>query len=421
MNAEFQRSSSTIRKTGCSGILCLLALLGLQCTAARGGAPSFVNENPWELQTGGDFDGDGRSDLVIVEKATGVYRIGYQLSPGVYTWVSPRASGIANATGLGVGKINSLSYDSIAVTGPDANRASLLDATNPATANLPGSLFIPSLGPNISVVLDIGGPTNTALDDLYVASIYNGISAFRETLLRNNGGTNQTVLADNSVSYLYERADAVLLHTNRAPRLALFARNTSVSTDALNLFEMSSGAAVSLTSVTTPIAPQPYEYVTGQFTSTNPYTQFLLYPPTGSNFLEYQVTEPSPGAYTLVSNNVFTVSNSIDRMFVLPGTNGPRLLVLFSGDLAAAVFDFDGQHAPTLSQQFTAVPGEHFTGAGALGNGGFMAYSAPLGQNATARFTQRTWTGSSYNNSASGSLPPVSGYSASGNVMQFQF
>jgi len=44
---------------------------------------------------------------------------------------------------------------------------------------------------------------------------------------------------------------------------------------------MSSGAAVSLTSATTPTAPQPYEYVTGQLTSTNPYTQFLLYPPTG--------------------------------------------------------------------------------------------------------------------------------------------
>ena len=41
------------------------------------------------------------SGKALVDKATGDYRIGYQLAPGEYTWVSARASGIANATGLG--------------------------------------------------------------------------------------------------------------------------------------------------------------------------------------------------------------------------------------------------------------------------------------------------------------------------------
>jgi hypothetical protein len=395
-----------------------MAALWLAGLLAPATARGFVYETTWELQSDGDFDGDGRRDLIIVDKATGVYRIGYQLSPGVYTWVSPRASGIAGATGLGVGKINSSSYDSLALTGPDANRVNLLDATSPGAASLPVSVFVPSLGPNLAVVINI---TNAPLDDFYVSSIYNGTSAYRETTIQNSGGTNQAVLADSAILYLRERGNAVLLHTNRAPRLAVCERNTGVGTDALSLFELSSGAAVNLSSVATPRVPQPYEYVTAQFVSTNPYTQFLLYAPTGSNFLEYQVSEPLPGAYTLTSNNVFTVSNSIDRIVVLPGTNGNRLLVIYSGDVTAGVYTFDGQHVPGLVQQFSAAEGEHFTGAGVLGNSGFMAYSAPLGQNTSARFRQWTWTGGGYSNSASGILPVLTGYSASGNVMQFQF
>src|SRR4029077_5596669 len=138
-------------------------------------------------------------------------------------------------------------------------------------------------------------------------------------------------------------------------------------------------------------------------------------------FYEYQVTEPVAGTYSLVYSNVYALSNYVDRIFVLPGTNGNRLLVFDVSDTLATVYAFNGQTPPTVVQQVNAAAGEHFTGAGALGNSGFMAYSAPAGQNTSARFTQWTWNGSSYSNSAAGNLPPISAYSASGNVMQFQF
>ncbi|MBU6410869.1 MAG: hypothetical protein KGR98_10830, partial [Verrucomicrobia bacterium] len=64
--------------------LCVLAVL---LSFSLKAAPAFVYENNYELQSGGDFNGDGRGDLIILDKATGSYRIGYQLSPGSYTWV----------------------------------------------------------------------------------------------------------------------------------------------------------------------------------------------------------------------------------------------------------------------------------------------------------------------------------------------
>jgi hypothetical protein len=395
--------------------LFLVCAVALGTAAARG----FVYENAFELHGDGDFDGNGLRDLIIVDKATGNYRIGYQLSPGACTWESARASGIANATGLGIGKLDSLSFDSIALTGPDANRVNLMDANNTGSASLPVSVFIPSLGPNVAAVIDIA--TNTPLADLYIASLYNGLAPYRETLVRNNGSTNQTVLADNWIPYLRERANPSLLHTNRPVRLALFERNAGVNQDLLSIYDTSTGAVTFVTSVVATNLPNPMEYVTGQFVSTNPYTQFLLYAPATSTINEYQVTEPTLGAYALVRTNTLTVTNVIDRMFVLPGTNGPKLLVLDTNGTAATVYNFDGHNPPAPVQAFAAAAGQHFTGAGVLGNSGFTAYSAPLGESTSSKFQQFNWTGSGYTNVASGDLPRVSVYTASGNVMQFQY
>src|SRR6185436_12363071 len=61
-----------------------------------------------ELFNAGDFDGDGRVDLVIVDKETGNYRLAHQLSPGNYTWGKSRASGIENVSSFSIGKLLSL-------------------------------------------------------------------------------------------------------------------------------------------------------------------------------------------------------------------------------------------------------------------------------------------------------------------------
>src|SRR5207245_1161758 len=105
--------------------------------------------------------------------------------------------------------------------------------------------------------------------------------------------------------------------------------------------------------------------------------------------------------------NQFSFTNFVDRLIALPGTNDTKLLVIYTNGVSASVFDFDGQHPPTVTQQFNADPGEHLTGAGVLDHNGFMAYSAPLGQNTSTKFKQWNWTGSGYSNAASGNLPMV--------------
>ena len=52
-----------------------------------------IYETPREFFGSGDFDGDGKTDLVIVDKETGKYRLGYQQPTGLFSWVDCRPSG----------------------------------------------------------------------------------------------------------------------------------------------------------------------------------------------------------------------------------------------------------------------------------------------------------------------------------------
>jgi hypothetical protein len=396
-------------------------LPGLLLAALTGAAQAFVYETPWEFQSDGDFNGDGLRDLVIVDKATGDYRLAYQLSADAYTWVSPRASGVPGATGLGVGKVLTLFSDSLAITSPDANRINLLDVSNTVVAGLPASVFIPSIGPGGLTAIDIGGTNNTAHLDLYVTSLYNGALPYRETLVRDNGTTNYPLIADNPLAFLRERLNPVLLHTNRVPRVGLFERNTGASQDTFKLLDFLTNTPTLVASLNLSRTPNPNEFISGQFATTNPYTQFLFYAPAGTNLNAYQITEPSSGTYNLVSIANFGLSNTISQVVALPGSPGGKLLLFDTNGTTAVVYSFDGIHAPSAVQTFTAAAGEHFTGAGVLGKYGFTAYSAPLGQNTSAKFRQLLWSGSGYTNGASGDLPRLTSYTASGNVMQFRY
>src|SRR5512137_871271 len=68
-------------------------------------APALIHETPHEFFGSGDFDRDGRTDLVIVDKESGKYRLGYQLTPGVFSWVDCRPSGIKGVAGFSIGQL----------------------------------------------------------------------------------------------------------------------------------------------------------------------------------------------------------------------------------------------------------------------------------------------------------------------------
>ena len=116
-------------------------VLGAWCLPA---SASFVYETPSEFITSGDFDGDGRTDALVLDKLTGSARIGYQSPAGALVWSSPFASGIENVTGVGIGRFVATNHDAIAATAPDFNRIALLDVPIPGS-NTPPIIILPGL------------------------------------------------------------------------------------------------------------------------------------------------------------------------------------------------------------------------------------------------------------------------------------
>src|SRR5437868_7323473 len=89
-----------------------------------------ISETPREFFGSGDFDGDGQTDLVIVDKESGKFRLGYGQATGVMSWVDNRPCGIRGISGFTIGKLLATNRDALIFTSPEA-QLTMVDVSNP--------------------------------------------------------------------------------------------------------------------------------------------------------------------------------------------------------------------------------------------------------------------------------------------------
>ncbi|HKS37029.1 MAG TPA: hypothetical protein VJW76_07560 [Verrucomicrobiae bacterium] len=396
--------------------LIAVAVLTVGTVLCPRGWAGFVYENPAEFTASGDFDGDGRPDVVIVDRASGTYRIGYQLSSGSFTWASPRASGIDVVSGVGLGRLAATSTDALAFTAPEGNRINVFTADNPNFAGLPLSLFSPAIGPSLLVAIDVGGTGNTALDDFIIGSELNGGQPFQLEAARNQGSALQVLNVAN-LSASPRRGNAVALKTGNPPLAAVLVR--SGANDLFKVWQLTGGTLAEV--LTAPVGP-PFglDYTFGFFNSSSPFAQFLFYKPGTNGLMLRPVQEPTPGAFTLAAGPVFNLGDDLRQVFTIPGVASPRLLVIFGEGGTANVYDFDGSSFPVVLQTFTAGAGETFTGAAVLAGGDVMLLTGAPGSGLSSGFRRYAVNGATYTLQSSGALPSLNALSHRANVMTFQ-
>src|SRR5438105_3575692 len=98
---------------------------------------TFIYESPREFFGSGDFDGDGRFDLVIVDKESGKYRLGYQSADGTFAWVDCRPTGLKAISGFSIGKVLATNLDGLAFTSADGNQIILAEASSAVAPSRP--------------------------------------------------------------------------------------------------------------------------------------------------------------------------------------------------------------------------------------------------------------------------------------------
>lgn len=404
-----RRRRSTFRPVRAAWVALVLLAAGSQVSA------DLVYETRDEWQTRADLDGDGRQDLVIVDRGTGDYRLGYQLSDGIYTWAPTRASGVEGVTAVASGHLLSTTRDALALTSPEANRVNLFEASNPSVAGTPRSYFSPAVGTRLLAAVDIGGAGNTAHDDLWLTTSLNNAPNPAQLTLARNDGVNLSTLAQGPLAQEFLRAQPVQLKA--AGLMLVGATVRDGAADRFLAYRLDSGSPVQVLSETG--LPGRSKWVYHRFGATTLH-QFLFYTAGQSNLVLAPVLEPVPGTFQFGSLKTFPLGHAIDLVAVLPGISGARLLVLQADGAGASVYKFDGVNSPTLVASFAPTAGESFTGALALGNEGVVLLSGASGQGRSSHFQEQLASGGGYAPGASGALPKVSAYSAPANVFVFQ-
>ena len=376
-----------------SAVVSLLSFAPIPIRAAIDNS-SFTYETPREFFGSGDFDGDGRLDIVIVDKETGKYRLGYQIQPGLISWVDCRPSGTKGITGFTVGKLVATNTDAVAFAAPD-DKITLVDASSTSATGKPQTLpFTAALGPNMVLAVDAGSVSKTGLMDFLVGSIYNSPDPNLATLVRNDGA-EYAKIAENVLPGPAVRGNHLVLKAGQ-PEAGCFLV-TGDNGDTFQVQSFVDGKAVSIATVGG--LPSGSDYASGSFRNSTS-REFLFYKP-GQNSLAFRPLEDAGGSVKLAEGSTFDLGHPVRRVVTL----GQRLLIIFGEGETAGVFSFDGTKAPAPIAELSAT-NEVFTCAANLPEG-FVVFTQPASGKFSNKYRVYKTSGDSYAVSSFGSLPSL--------------
>ena len=348
-----------------------LVLAGAAIAPAQVSAPGLVYENDWELVGNGDFDGDGRQDVVIVDKGKGKLRIGYQLAPGTITWTAARATGVTNLTGANFGKLFEAKKDAFALTSAESAKAAVVAAGDPQTVSTPTPLQFKVLGANSICIIDIGGADKTPRPDVLLCSMYNAEPTPNRAIAYRNANATFKTIGETPLAGSYLRLNRLALRVGGPEYLCAI-----VSTDQGDSFraeELASGKPVTITSIKG-IEPGS-DYTVGNFKG-SPLRDFVFYKTGDTKLKVSSVEEPQPGQYRFGEPVTLDLGKPIRQLFTVPQEKGAHLLAVTDTN-SATLFRFDGIKAPEAIASYTAPEKEIFTGAAVSGSDFFLLAMMP--------------------------------------------
>jgi formylglycine-generating enzyme required for sulfatase activity len=381
-----------------------LALAAASCLSlapglSRAAEPpfSFVYETQHEFFGNGDLDADGRNDVVIVDKESGKYRLGYQTAPGTFSWVDCRPSGLKGVAGFNTGKFVARNRVGLAFASPDDNQITIVEASSPKAVGHPITVpFTEGLGPSLLVAANPGGAGNRSVANLYVGSIYNSPDPDMATLLRNDGSEFPVISSATLPGAAVVQGNLLSLKSGQPEMVCLLARGKK--TDSFLVQDVSSGKVVTAGELTG--LPSGSAYAAGQF-GQSPASEFIFYKPGATSLLVRPVEGVSTGKVQFGSGNSFDLGQPVRRVVTLTQPDAQKLLVIFGQGHSAGIFTFDGVQAPSLAQTLTTS--NEFTCAANFANG-FVTFSQPVGGNFSTRYDIYKLAGGKYAHGSFGSL-----------------
>ncbi|MDZ8119013.1 hypothetical protein [Pontiella agarivorans] len=383
------------------------ALIGIVGCAATVSHAGFVSETATEFFTTADLNGDGFPDILVVDKASGTFRAGYQLVDQVFTWSESRGLGATNITGLATGPMLNTGLDAIAATTPLLNRVNLIEALKPTQPAFPVPVFGNEYGPEILVSLEIGGDTPEA--DLLVVNSMSTPTPYRLEQIKSHGSSFAPDLA-YAISDVWKRGNRVVF--NNTDAAAAFMDR---SVNAFRMYDFSSGSVNHLNSKFfggalsspdyCPIYPTPGDYV-----------HLFVWDAGTTNCHRFQMTAGENfSALTAVNFGA-----PIASIHSIPADGTDWLIVIFA-DGSAKVYSYDGTQNPAFLQDLP-LPATGLTYSGIVSSGPnrFMALTADPATGHSTTAEDFIFDNGTFTSLGTQSLPSVKRTRGQANVFTFR-
>jgi hypothetical protein len=412
----FSSRTSTVVARSASGTFHLALLFLLLLGSVPTAVASFVYETDTEFISSGDFNGDGLPDVLVLDKATGNARVGYQDNLGALNWSATLVTGVAQVTGCTVGHFLDGTRDALAVTASELNRVYLFDLSNSNSAAPPVVVTPAGLGPHALTGLAApfsGVPLPYA--SLVVASSLNDAPAERLELLMLNAGGVTTSLQQTSVSEsgVFERLNELQLGAGTPSVAVGLARGSNDTLRAWQYTNYVASVAFSRSNL-----PPGGDYVFGAFNN-EALPRFVFYVPGQSNLMIQPLEQTANG---LDFSEGFQVSftQTVRRVFYTQLGGDGTLLIQFGDGMVGARPSSGGNTLSNLYHFGPDTTGNVLTAAVPLGDGRFALLSAPAGGGSSAHAEVFQFRGGTYQPTNSSDLPARTTKSSRANLWLFQ-
>ncbi len=374
-----------------------------------GWAAGVTEESESELSATLDADGDGMLDVLLLDRATGIRRVGIQQSDGAFAWLTPEATGLNRLSALSSGHFSTASpAEGFALAAADWNRVLVFEkATGPGVP-----VPVPGLGPSLTVALDLNGAA--ALDDLAVGTSWNNPPEFMRLAAVVWDGTAGKLRDQLAGPGSLSQGNRLRFKTGRPFAMGAIRQNDTAS----DFATWYSGDGALLSGPVVPDLPIHASWAWGEFGPSHQ-NVLLIYEPGRQTISTYRPDEDGAGAFRLTPLNTFSLEKPIDHITVVPDASGALLVLILDGGSSVETYDFAGDTAPVLRQRLPSSE-LRFSLVAGLGNGNFLLLQGPFEKGSPSSAWQR-WdsAGKEHQQRMSGQLPSLSLAQARGNVLIF--
>ena len=371
-----------------------------------------VQETDREFSASGDFNGDTFADVLVLDKTTGIYRIGYGSASGALTFAESRPSGLPAVSGCAVGKLSGNLADSFAATTPSTNRVHiLLPQTTGYTEPQPA--YAAGAGAKLLAAFDMpSGPAATPEDDLAVFTTLDPTMGTQLRSLRSNAATwtllNQNDVPEGEVSH----GNSLTPSTAASPLFAYISKDSSTS-DGFHAWQMTGAATTEVLAASG--LPAGSEFIAATFES--PRADVIFYIPGRSTVSVRRILPGAPWTFSAIAP--FTFSGIIEQLVAVNDPSGTKLLARFSdGMLALFGYTVAGGFSTPQIIAPTGTTGV-LSGIVPMPGNAFQLLLAPsIGAASTSVVTFRN-TGAGWSQTAITEMSALLPFAANANILLF--